>query len=56
MATSYERLVNSGLHYEQAITSAAQHAVAAKSKTMLKQYREAEQKHWDTPPCAIPTC
>ena len=28
MCTSYERLANSGLHYEQPLTSAAQHAVA----------------------------
>ncbi|MGA8637274.1 MAG: hypothetical protein WCC16_11695 [Candidatus Sulfotelmatobacter sp.] len=44
MATSYERLVNSGLHYDQPLTSAAQHAAAAQVEEMLKQYREAEQK------------
>jgi hypothetical protein len=44
MCTSYERLVNSGLHYEQPLTSAAQHAVAAQVEEMVKQYREAEQK------------
>jgi len=44
MCTSQERLVNSGLHYEQPMTSAAQHAVAAQVDEMLKQYREAEQK------------
>src|SRR5205807_7410444 len=44
MCTSYERRVNSGLHYEQPLTSAAQHAVAAQVDEMLKQYREAEQK------------
>jgi hypothetical protein len=44
MCTSYERLVNSGLHYEQPLTSAAQHAVAAQIEQMMKQYREAEQK------------
>jgi hypothetical protein len=44
MCTSQERLVNSGLHYEQPLTSAAQHAVAAQVDEMLKQYREAEQK------------
>ncbi len=44
MCTSYERLVNSGLHYEQPLTSAAQHAVAAQVEEMLKQFREAEQK------------
>ncbi|MGA9391405.1 MAG: hypothetical protein WBV69_13260 [Candidatus Sulfotelmatobacter sp.] len=44
MATRYERLVNSGLHYEQPLTSVAQHAVAAQVEEMVKQYREAEQK------------
>ncbi len=44
MSTSYERLVNSGLHYDQPLASAAQHAAAARVEEMLKQYREAEQK------------
>jgi hypothetical protein len=44
MCTSYERLVNSGLHYEQPLTNAARHAVAAQIEEMVKQYREAEQK------------
>ncbi len=44
MCTSYERLVNSGLHYQQPLTSTAQHAVAAQVEEMVKQYREAEQK------------
>jgi hypothetical protein len=44
MCTSYERLVNSGLHYEQPLTSVAQQAAAAQVEEMLKQYREAEQK------------
>ena len=45
LGTSYERLVNSGLHYEQAIPSASQQRVAAEVESMLKEYREAEQKH-----------
>jgi len=45
LSTRYERLVNSGLHYEQAITSLAQQRVAAEVESMLKEYREAEQKH-----------
>jgi hypothetical protein len=45
LATSHNRLVNSGLHYEQPITSAAQQRTAAEVETMLKEYREAEQKH-----------
>jgi len=44
MSASYERLVNSGLHYDQPLTSTAQHAVAARVEEMLKQYRDAEQK------------
>ena len=44
LATSYERLVISGLHYEQPLTSGAQHAVAAQVEEMVKQYREAETK------------
>ncbi len=44
MCTRYERLVNSGLHYEQPLTSATQLAAAAHLEEMLKQYREAEQK------------
>ena len=40
-----ETLVNSGLHYETPIASAAQQAVAAEVQNMLKEYREAEQKH-----------
>ena len=45
LVKSRERLVNSGLVYEEPITSAPQHAVAAEVENMLKQYREAEQKH-----------
>jgi len=45
LTTSYQRLVNSGLHYEQAIPSAPQQRVAAEVETMLEEYREAEKKH-----------
>jgi hypothetical protein len=44
MCTSYERLANSGLHYEQPLTSAAQHAIASQVEEMLKQFREVEHK------------
>jgi hypothetical protein len=44
MCTSYERLVNSGLHYEQPLAGRAQHSVAAQVEEMLKQFREVEQK------------
>jgi hypothetical protein len=45
LTTSYERLVNSGLHYEQPLTSDSQRRVASEIENMLKEYREAEQKH-----------
>lgn len=44
MSTSYERRANSGLHYEQPLTSHAQQAVAAQLEAMVKEYREIEQK------------
>jgi hypothetical protein len=44
LCASQERLVNSGLHYEQPLTSAAQQAAAAQVLEMAKQFREAEQK------------
>ncbi len=45
LATAYERRVNSGLHYEQPLTSETQRRVAVEVETMVKEYREAEQKH-----------
>jgi hypothetical protein len=45
MAKTYETLVNSGLHYETPITNMSQQAIAAEVQKMLKEYREAEQKH-----------
>jgi hypothetical protein len=45
LATAYERRVNSGLHYEQPLTSESQRKAAAEVETMVKEYREAEQKH-----------
>ena len=45
MARSYERLVNSGLHYDEPTRSIAQQAVAGELQTMIKEYREAELKH-----------
>jgi len=44
MCASYDRLVNSGLHYEQPLAVPAQHAVAAEVEGMLKRYRETEEK------------
>jgi hypothetical protein len=45
LAKTTETLVNSGLHYEAPITNVAQQAVAAEVQNLLKEYREAEQKH-----------
>jgi len=45
LTKSQETLVNSGLHYETPIATAGQHAVAAEVQTMVKEYRDAEQKH-----------
>ena len=45
LSKSYERLVNSGLHYEQPLTSDSQRRAATEIETMIKEYREAEQKH-----------
>jgi hypothetical protein len=44
MCTRQERLVNSGLHYDEPLASGAQHAAAGHVEEMLKQFREAEQK------------
>jgi hypothetical protein len=43
LSKSYERRVNSGLHYEQPLTSEAQRRAVAEIETMVKEYREAEQ-------------
>jgi len=45
LAKSYQRLVSSGLHYEEPTHGAAQLAVIAELQNMLKEYRETEQKH-----------
>ena len=45
LTKTWETLVNSGLHYENPIASPAQHAVVAEVQDMVKEYREAEQKH-----------
>ncbi len=45
LTKSYERLANSGLHYEQPLTSNSQRRAAAEVETMVKEYREAEDQH-----------
>src|SRR4029077_400387 len=38
LATSYERRINSGLHYEQPLTSDSQRRAAIEVETMIKEY------------------
>ena len=45
LARSYERRVKSGLHYQQPLTSDPQRRIALEVENMVKEYREAEQKH-----------
>jgi hypothetical protein len=45
LSKGYERRVNSGLHYEQPLTGDAQRRVATELENMIREYREAEQKH-----------
>ena len=45
MASRYETLAGSGLHYEIPVTNLAHQAVASELQKMVKEYREAEQKH-----------
>ena len=45
VATSYETLANSGLHYEAPVANLTHQSIAAGLLQMLKEYREAEQKH-----------
>ena len=49
MVKTHETYVNSGLHYQQPMTNLAQQAVVAEVEEMVKQYREAEQKHLGVP-------
>jgi hypothetical protein len=45
LAKSYERRVNSGLHYEPPLTGESRRKAALEIENMVKEYREAEQKH-----------
>jgi hypothetical protein len=45
LATSYERRIKSGLYYEQPLASESQRRAESEIETMIKEYREAEQKH-----------
>jgi hypothetical protein len=44
LATTYERRLNSGLHYEPPLTSESRRRAAAEVENMVKEYRVAEQK------------
>ena len=45
LAKSYQRRINSGLHYEQPLTADSQRRAALEVENMVTEYREAEQKH-----------
>ncbi|HET9409256.1 MAG TPA: hypothetical protein VFO39_18590 [Candidatus Sulfotelmatobacter sp.] len=45
LAGKYERMVSSGLVYQEGVTSAPQQKVAAEVETMVNEYRAAEKKH-----------
>lgn len=45
IAKSYETMVNSSLIYGQTTTNLSHQAIASEVETMVKEYREAEQKH-----------
>jgi len=45
LARNYETLASSGLHYETTVTNLTHQAIAAEVQKMVKEYREAEQKH-----------
>jgi hypothetical protein len=45
LARNYETLAGSGLHYETPVTNLTHQAIAGEVQKMVKEYREAEQKH-----------
>ena len=45
LARNYETLAGSGLHYETPVTNLSHQAIANELRKMIKEYREAEQKH-----------
>jgi hypothetical protein len=46
LTRSYETRVNSGLHYESPTASLNQQAIAAEVQKIVKEYSEAEHKHF----------
>jgi hypothetical protein len=45
VARSYETLSNSGLHYDAPVTNLSHQMIGAELQKMVKEFREAEQKH-----------
>jgi len=45
LARRYQMLASSGLHYESPMTNLAHQAIAVEIEKMVKEYRDAEQKH-----------
>jgi hypothetical protein len=45
LAQRFETLASSGLHYEIPLTNLAHQTIADEIQKMVKEYREAEQKH-----------
>jgi hypothetical protein len=45
LAKSYQTMVNSSLIYEPPTTNLAHQAIAREIETMIKEFREAEQRH-----------
>ena len=45
MSKSYQTLVRTGLIYEQPTANVTHHAIAAEVEGMVKEFREAEEKH-----------
>ncbi len=45
LAKTYETLASSGLHFEAPLTNLLHQAIAGEVQKMVKDYREAEQKH-----------
>jgi hypothetical protein len=45
LGKSYERRVNSGLHYAPPLTSDSQRRAVVEVENMVKEYHDAEQKH-----------
>jgi len=54
LAKTYETMVNSSLIYEQRTANLEQQAIASEIEQMVKEFREAEQKHIGMTRCTIP--